>query len=135
MICTICSHIVMNGIRSLPTSLVCSLTDIFIFISVLLWFSLDLYHTSYPCLPPRICLTRLTSLRHLLARRSPSSRWRLPPLANRSVLTAHHSLLTAHCSLLTAHYSLLTREQPAVQTSRQSAGWTARKAQPIRKQK
>jgi hypothetical protein len=59
----------VNGISSLGTSLVRSLTDSLISISVLLWFSLHLFYTSYPFLPPWISLTRFTSLCHLCARR------------------------------------------------------------------
>jgi hypothetical protein len=98
---------VMNGIRCLPTSLVCSLTDIFILISVLLWFSLDLYYTSYPCLPPWICLTRLTSLRHLLARRF--SKAKVEVASTRRLLSAQRSELRTQCSVLTSQPSTVQR--------------------------
>jgi hypothetical protein len=85
---------VMNGISSLRSSLVFGLTDIFILRSVLLWFSLDLFDTSRPCLPPWISWTRLTSLRHL------GVRWKSAPLAAGSVLGAQRSELSVQYVLV-----------------------------------
>jgi hypothetical protein len=106
------STAVMNGIRSLCTSLVCSLTDIFPLISVLLGFSLDLYDTSYPCLPPCISLTRLTSLRHLLPRRF--SKVKAEVASTCHLLTAQYSVLTTHKSAVN-HTAVQPSRHPDIQ--------------------
>jgi hypothetical protein len=104
-------------------SLIYRLTDILVSISVVLCFSLNYYYTSYPQLPLWICLTRLTSIRHLCSGRF--SKAKMEVASSCHLLAAHCSLLTAHCSVLTAQYSLVN-SQPASRPA------SARKVQPIR---
>jgi hypothetical protein len=106
----------MNGISSLHMSLVCSLTDIFISIPVFLWFTLDLYHASYPVLPPLISLTGLTSIRHLLARRC--SKAKVEVAFTRDLLTAQYSIATSHESAVN-HTAVQPSRHPACQPARQ----------------
>jgi hypothetical protein len=96
---------VMNGIRSLRTSSVCSLTDIRISISVLPWFSLDLYYTSYPCF----------ATLDLFATPYQSS----PPLYQKILECqggGYLHLSSAQCSALSPQRSVLTSQPSTVQS-------------------